>query len=51
MPVPRDYSLRVTLSDEEVAKLKAEAERRGLTMADVIRQEIRKFKLGQNQNR
>lgn len=40
MKQPRDYSLRVTLSESELALLKAESERQGVPMTIVVRQMI-----------
>lgn len=45
MAIVRDYSFRMLLSAEEHSRLKAEAERAGLTMTDLIRQIVRKFDL------
>jgi len=41
MSMNRPTRLEIRLSEKEYAKLKAEAERRGVSMADVLREPIR----------
>lgn len=39
--MPRDRDLKIRLSEKEYLKLKAEAERRGVSMANILRETIR----------
>ncbi len=41
MSMARTLRLEIRLNEKEYAKIKAEAERRGISMADVLREPIR----------